>query len=364
MRKLCVVLLILCAIAAEAVWEEKNWWWDELWEEELGLLEPEEPKEADPTGKKYSLVGFDARWRQGRLDFLGSGEDGNQVYPWQLKDSFQYKKIGSKTELSLFEWWGNNSLSHELALEERKFPWRENSNYKEGEQGLVLAHQSSTWPVNVAWRVGQGNKTFSRQERYNSQSSSRGVELWGKGKGSLWQFKVQWEQLEKIFPLWAAQTYFRDSITYSGSYRPKLGWRVFLKGEAWQRQYPLGGMATSQKNQWELKLEGPLWRWQTELSYLSRLQRYPYQPSYDYFLTRGRVGLARQLAPTRQLFVGVTETAQAYFQQDKSFSERSLLLRWQEKLGQLELVIRCEVGERTDEPNPFLVQLELEQKYQ
>lgn len=364
MRKICLALLLLCAFVVEATWEEKNWWWDTLWEDELVFLEPEDPTETEPTGKKYSLVGFDAKLNRGKFVFRGSGEDGDQVHPWQLKDSFQFQKLKGQLDYTLFRWRGNNILTWQEELEHRQYPWRDTSSYLEGTRALVLAHQNSTLPVNLAWRLGQGHKTFALQERYNSQSSSRGVELWGKGKGSLWQFKLVWEQLEKIFPLWPVQTYLKDAITYTASYRPKLGWRVFLKGEAWHRQYPEGTLSASRKNQWELKLEGPLWRWNTELSYLSRLQRYPYQPSYDYFLTRGRVAVARQLAPTRQLFVGVSQTGQAYFQQEKSFLERSVLLRWQERLGPLELVIRCELGERTDEPNPFLIQLELEQKYE
>lgn len=275
MRKLCLALLLLFVVVAEATWEEKNWWWDQLWEEELVFPEQEEPKETDPTAQKYSLVGFDAKYNQGKLKFTGSGEDGSQIHPWQLKDSFQFQKLGSQLDYTLFEWNGNNIISWEEALERRQFPWRETSSYLEGDRALILSHQSESWPVGLAWRLGQGAKTFPLQSRYNSQNSSRGLELWGKGKGNQWQFKVQWEQLEKLFPLWPAQSYFRDAITYSGSYRPKLGWRLFLKGEAWHRQYPNGTLAASRKNQWELKLEGPLWRWQTEFSYLSRLQRYP-----------------------------------------------------------------------------------------
>lgn len=361
MRKLCLLLLFLCAVA-EAYWEEKNWWWDELWEEEFELVEPGEPGEAEPLARRHQLVAFDANWKLQRLELRGSGQEGERTFPWQPKENYHYRQLGSDVELALFKFWGTQSISHLAAMEWRDFPKRQTSSFQEGEQALVLAHKSESLPLNFAWRIGQGGKTFPTQARYNSVNSARGLEVWGKGK--LWQFKVQWEQLEKLFPLWQAQSYFRDAITYSASYRPKEGWRLLLKGEAWQREYPLGEMLTSKKQMWEVKLEGPLWLWKTELSYLSRLQRYPYQSTYDYFLTRGRAGFSRSFSSTRQFFVGLTQEGQAYFQQDKSYVQKTLLLRWQERLGPIELTVRCEVGERKDEPNPFLIQFGLEQKYE
>ncbi|HQD39134.1 MAG: hypothetical protein GX766_07695 [Firmicutes bacterium] len=354
MRDFCLLLLLFCAFA-EAYWEEKNWWWDTLWEEEWLEEEPGEVSSGDPAAKKYSRIGFDATWQLAGLTLLCSGEDGLEAYPWQMRDNFHYQTLDLKTDFKLLNY---HLLTWLDKQERRQFPYNPTRNYHEAERALEYVLQTK-WPVEVVWRLGQGYKTFPRQSRYNSQSTSRGVEMWGKGKGSSWQFKVKAEQLEKIFPQWQAQSYLRDSITYSGTYRPKSGWRFYLKGEAWVRQYPLEVMETSKKNQWEFGLELPIVNWQTEVTYLSRLQRYPYQPLYDYFLTRGRVGLSRNFGSRRQVFVGYTNTRQAYFQREKSFAENSVIFRWQEKLGQLQLVIRCEVGERTDLPNPYLIQMEL-----
>ena len=62
MRDFCLLLLLFCAFA-EAYWEEKNWWWDTLWEEEWLEEEPGEVSSGDPAAKKYSRIGFDATWR-------------------------------------------------------------------------------------------------------------------------------------------------------------------------------------------------------------------------------------------------------------------------------------------------------------
>ena len=48
MRDFCLLLLLFCAFA-EAYWEEKNWWWDTLWEEEWLEEEPGEVSSGDPA---------------------------------------------------------------------------------------------------------------------------------------------------------------------------------------------------------------------------------------------------------------------------------------------------------------------------
>ncbi len=353
MRVLCALLLLFCACAG-AFWEEEQWWWDKLWEDEHAAEEPAEPEPAEPNGKKYSKMDFDARWQRGRLSFAGSGEDGLVSYPWQGQDDYHFQTLAAEVGLQFTDF----NLTGSRLLERRQFPWQQARNYLTGENGLQVSFTTSL-PVEAAWRLGQGFKTYPRESRYSSQSSSRGVELWGKGKAGRWQFKMQLEQAEKMFPLWPAQDYLRDSVAFAGSYKPRQGWKISLKGESWQREYPLKVLAATRKRQWELRLEGLARSWQTEVSHLWRLQRYPYQPAYDYLLGRSRVGLVRSFEGRRQFFVGYTDTRQAFFQRDEAFAERSLLFRWHEKLGQLELVLRCEVGERTDEPDPYLIQLEL-----
>ena len=114
-----LAVIAFCAFA-EAYWEEKNWWWDTLWEEEWLEEEPGEVSSGDPAAKKYSRIGFDATWQLAGLTLLCSGEDGLEAYPWQMRDNFHYQTLDLKTDFKLLNY---HLLTWLDKQERRQFPY-------------------------------------------------------------------------------------------------------------------------------------------------------------------------------------------------------------------------------------------------